>query len=84
MIKRDHYAVLGVAPEATAETSVTPTAAVAMWHPDRNAHSAATARCQALNAAYECLKDPLRRAAYDRARHRCALSLAATEGSAGV
>ena len=44
---------------------------VSIWHPDRfpqdsKQHQLATRKVRELNAAYEVLRDPARRAAYDR------------------
>jgi curved DNA-binding protein CbpA len=40
------------------------------WHPDLNSTLDATERMQYISAAYEMLRDPDRRAAYDRALRR--------------
>ena len=65
----DHYATLGLAP--TSEDVVIRAAYRALvrrYHPDANASAAATARTRAINAAYEVLIDPDKRAQYDQVR----------------
>ncbi len=65
----NHYAILGL------DRNCTPTQIrdayrllAKRYHPDLNPNSAAArARTEALNAAYEILRDPARRRAYDRA-----------------
>lgn len=64
----NHYETLGLERGCTAEDirSVYRTLAK-RWHPDLNSESSdARERTQALNAAYEILRDPARRRAYDR------------------
>lgn len=67
----DYYELLEV--ERTADEKVLKTAyrRLAMqYHPDRNpGDSEAEARFKAINEAYDCLKDPQKRAAYDRFGH---------------
>ena len=73
----DHYAVLGVSAGATTEEirrAYRERARAA--HPDlagsdatsTSASASASARMAAINAAWACLSDPLRRAAYDASR----------------
>lgn len=71
MATRDYYDVLNVAPTATAmEIRAAYRALVKRWHPDCNRHPRATARLQEINEAYDCLKDPSRRAVYDFDRRK--------------
>lgn len=67
------YDVLEVDPEATQEELRAAYRELTMRnHPDRNPGfvSQATERLQAINAAYQLLSDPERRAAYDKQRRR--------------
>jgi len=65
---RDPYEVLGVSRNATPEEIKSAFRKLAaVHHPDRNQSDAgAHERFKAINAAYQCLSDPQRRAAYDR------------------
>jgi molecular chaperone DnaJ len=71
MAKRDYYEVLGVARDATEEDLKKSYRKLAMqYHPDRNkGDKQAEERFKELNEAYDALKDPERRAAYDRFGH---------------
>jgi len=64
---KNHYATLGLDRRCTpAQIRAAYRLLVRQLHPDVNPHSpAAVARTQELNAAYETLNDPERRAAYD-------------------
>jgi curved DNA-binding protein CbpA len=73
MAQRNHYEVLGVAPSATPGEIKRAYRRLALkCHPDCNPGKDTTALFKEINAAHECLKDPLRRAAYDRAHPQSA------------
>ncbi|MEQ8411952.1 MAG: molecular chaperone DnaJ [Erythrobacter sp.] len=67
----DYYQTLGVSRDADGATIKSAYRKLAMkYHPDRNPGDAeAEARFKAVGEAYECLKDPQKRAAYDRYGH---------------
>ena len=67
----DYYQTLEVSRDADGATIKSAYRKLAMkWHPDRNpGDSAAEAKFKGLSEAYECLKDPQKRAAYDRYGH---------------
>jgi molecular chaperone DnaJ len=71
MAKRDFYATLEVARDASADDLKKAYRKLAMqYHPDRNPGNAqAEARFKEVNEAYDCLKDDQKRAAYDRFGH---------------
>jgi len=71
MAKRDYYEVLEVTREVTeVELKVAFRKQAMKHHPDRNAgNKDAEAKFKEVNEAYEALKDPQKRAAYDRFGH---------------
>src|SRR5260370_8687624 len=71
MSKRDYYEILGVARGCNAEDLKTAYRKLAMeCHPDRNpGDHAAEHKFKELSEAYEVLKDPDKRAAYERFGH---------------
>ncbi len=79
MAKRDYYETLGVNRGCSEAEIKKAFRKMAMeLHPDRNPNSAsAEARFKEVNEAYDCLKDPQKKAAYDRFGH------AAFENGAG-
>ena len=76
----DFYELLQVSRDADGATIKSSYRKLAMkYHPDRNPGDAeAEARFKAISVAYDCLKDPQKRAAYDRYGHQ-----AFTQGGAG-
>ncbi len=71
MAKRDYYEILGVSRDADAEELKRAfRRAAKQYHPDRNpGDKEAEARFKEINEAYEVLRDPEKRAAYDRFGH---------------
>lgn len=67
----DFYELLEVARDADGATIKSAYRKLAMkYHPDRNPGDAESeAKFKAINAAYDCLKDPQKRAAYDQYGH---------------
>lgn len=64
---RDYYEILGVRPEATdAEIKKTFRRLAVAYHPDKNGSREAEEKFKEVNAAYEVLGDPIRRAQYDQ------------------
>ena len=72
MAKRDYYEVLGVAKTADEKTLKTAYRNLAKkYHPDANHGTQETdAKFKELNEAYDVLKDPQKKAAYDRFGHQ--------------
>ena len=71
----DHYAVLGLAPDATLPAIRQAFRQKASaWHPDRNTTPEAPARFRAVQTAWEVLSDGGRRTDYDDNRRRSLLA----------
>jgi molecular chaperone DnaJ len=70
-VEADYYELLEVARGADDAMLKASFRKLAMrWHPDRNPGDGdAESRFKAINEAYDCLKDPQKRAAYDRFGH---------------
>lgn len=69
MATDDHYATLRVAPDADGNViRAAYRGLMRRYHPDVNGSQGAAARAKAINEAYACLRDPERRALYDRDR----------------
>ncbi|MGE0604687.1 MAG: molecular chaperone DnaJ, partial [Xanthobacteraceae bacterium] len=68
---RDYYEVLSVSRTVSDGELKTSYRKLAMqWHPDKNPGNAdCEAKFKEINEAYDCLKDPQKRAAYDRYGH---------------
>jgi molecular chaperone DnaJ len=71
MAKADYYEILGVSRNADEKELKSAFRKLAMkWHPDKNpGDPAAEKKFKEINEAYETLKDPQKRAAYDRFGH---------------
>ena len=70
-VEADYYELLEVSRGADDATIKSSYRKLAMrWHPDKNpGDPEAEARFKAISEAYDCLKDPQKRAAYDRFGH---------------
>ena len=81
----DYYEQLGVSKTADGATIKSAYRKLAMQHhPDRNPGDAsAEARFKSCSEAYECLKDPQKRAAYDRYGHEAYTNAAQGGGRGG-
>ena len=72
---RDYYALLGVAPDASADViKAAYRKKAAQYHPDRNPSPDAAARFREVQEAWEVLSDGGRRTDYDDNRRRSLLA----------
>jgi molecular chaperone DnaJ len=71
MAKRDYYETLSVSRTASdGELKASYRKLAMQWHPDKNpGDKDCEAKFKEINEAYDCLKDPQKRAAYDRYGH---------------
>ena len=68
---KDYYDILGVTPGADADLIKTAYRKLARkYHPDVSKEAGAEEKFKAVNEAYEALRDPQKRAAYDQLRAR--------------
>ncbi len=68
---KDYYAILGVEPSAgEAEIKTAYRRLARKYHPDVSKEAGAEEQFKAVNEAYEALRDPQKRAAYDQLRAR--------------
>src|SRR5688500_15905014 len=66
---KDYYETLGVPPGADADVIKSAYRKLARkYHPDVSKESDAEEKCKAVNEAYEVLRDPKKRAAYEQVR----------------
>jgi curved DNA-binding protein CbpA len=81
----DPYKILQVDPEAEDEVIQAAYRRLAQkYHPDLSTGQAATDRMVAINAAWELIGDPKRRASYDRARRAARASVRETDPPSGA
>jgi molecular chaperone DnaJ len=70
MAKRDYYEVLGIGRDASADDIKKAYRKMAVqFHPDRNKEPGAEDKFKEISEAYDVLKDPDKKAAYDRYGH---------------